>query len=547
MLEIRKNWKLYLVCSLLGAISFLAIFGVEILNPLNDGWLLGEGSDLTQHYIGWIAFRQSAWTFPIGCTDNLAYPFQTSVIFTDSIPLLAVIFKLFSPILPETFQYFGIYGLGCYILQAFLASLILKKYLVCKIDIVLGSMFFVFSPVMLARMYYHTSLSSHFLILLTILSLVYYEEVFSGTANALKLSALTAFLASSIHIYLLAMCAMIWCAYCVLDILKTKKVYRSASVILIFGVISFVTVWILGGLNGVFAPGRGGLGNYGLNLNAFFNSQGNSAVLTGMKLPDIDVTEGYAYLGTGMLLLLVFDVVMALCNTGTVAIMMKQSREKVIAIVLLMTGAFAFCVLPVVYLNDKLVLEVNFPDYIQKLWSVFRATGRFSWIMYYICFLFVITFSFLVRKQKKGVLTFALAVLLVVQLYDISPQIMQKRAGVESWNQEKIVLSDLRWNEIAQSGQVKHVYFGFSDMEFDVIYPVTEWAVTNGMTVNRFYFARSLDKEAVADMLGEALWEKAEDSIFVFRTEDKEFCESNGFSYVVTEENLLLAGKTVKN
>lgn len=547
MLEIRKNWKLYLVCSLLGAISFLAIFGVEILNPLNDGWLLGEGSDLTQHYIGWTAYRQSAWSFPVGCADDLAYPFRTSVIFTDSIPLFAVTFKLFSPILPETFQYFGIYGLLCYILQAFFASVILKKYLPRQIDIILGSMFFVLSPVMLARMYYHTSLASHFLILLTILSLVYYEETFSRTNHVLKLSTLTAFLASSIHIYLLAMCAMIWCAYCVLDILKTKKAYRSIYIILTFGIVSLVTVWLLGGLNGVFAPGRGGLGSYGLNLNAFINSQGNSVFLTGMKLPDIDVSEGYAYLGVGMLVFLAFDVIVAFRDMRAVMELVKRNREKVTAIVLLGIIVFLFSVLPAVYLNDKLLLEIKFPQLIQKIWGIFRATGRFSWIIYYICFAAVIIFPFLLKGQKRGVLTFVLAVLLMVQLYDITPQIAQKRSEMQSWDRKKFELSDSCWDELVQSGQVKHVYFGFSDMETEIIYPVTEWAVTHGMTVNRFYFARSLDKETVADLLGEAMWEKAEDSIFIFRPEDREFCEKNGFFYVVTEENLLLAGKSVKN
>ena len=39
------------------------------------------------------AYRNSDWHFPIGMIDSLVYPNQTSVIYTDSIPLFAIFFK----------------------------------------------------------------------------------------------------------------------------------------------------------------------------------------------------------------------------------------------------------------------------------------------------------------------------------------------------------------------------------------------------------------------------------------------------------------------
>lgn len=546
MLEFKQYRYVYMICGFLGAICFLIVFGPEVLNPVNDGWLLGEGADLTQHYIGWLAYRQSPWDFPLGCTDNLAYPFQTSVIFTDSIPLFAVIFKLFSPILPETFQYFGLYGLFCYVLQAVLGAVILKKFIKDKPALVLGSLFFVLAPVLLARMFYHTALSGHFLLLLTMLGVVYYEEVFCRTENAMKLSVLTAFLAASIHIYLLAMCAVVWLVYCALDLLKTKKIYRSIVTMGFFLLTAAFAVWILGGFERVFKAGRGGLGSYGLNLNGFVNSQGNSALIKGMSLPDIDGTEGFAYLGAGILLLLIFDVFLLIRNRRNIREMFRNNREKLGVTVLFLLLIYLFSVLPVVYLNDKAVFELRLPALIEKVWSVFRATGRFSWLIYYTCFIFAIMLPFVLSKQNRKVVSVVLGVALLVQLYDISPFMARKKEAVTNWPRQQIRLSDPCWGEMAAGGQVKHVYYGFSDMEYDVIYPVTEWAVRNGMTVNRFYFARSLDKEAVANLLGDAMWEKNPDCIFVFRPEDREFCEKNGFSYVVTAEHLLLAGEEIE-
>ena len=94
--------------AILGAIFFIIIYGFCVLDPTYDEWLLGKG-DLTQHYLGWCFYRRSEWTFPVGLTNQLAYPTYTSVIFTDSIPVFAVFFKLLSPLLPETFQYFGLF------------------------------------------------------------------------------------------------------------------------------------------------------------------------------------------------------------------------------------------------------------------------------------------------------------------------------------------------------------------------------------------------------------------------------------------------------
>ncbi len=72
--------------------------------------LVADGGDPSQHYLGWEFYRRSDWFFPLGLTDQLAYPLKTSVIYTDSIPLFAVFFKLFRHILPAQFQYFGIWG-----------------------------------------------------------------------------------------------------------------------------------------------------------------------------------------------------------------------------------------------------------------------------------------------------------------------------------------------------------------------------------------------------------------------------------------------------
>lgn len=121
------RYTIYVITAAAAFLVFCSIYGIHVLNPTYTDWLM-SGGDLTQHYLGWKAYRNSSWHFPIGMTDTLAYPYLTSVIFTDSIPLFAVFFKILSPILPAEFQYFGFYGLLCFILQAVLAVRIIRNF-----------------------------------------------------------------------------------------------------------------------------------------------------------------------------------------------------------------------------------------------------------------------------------------------------------------------------------------------------------------------------------------------------------------------------------
>ena len=104
MRKFERNWE-YLLIAVLAIIIFISMYGIHVINPLYTDWLL-SGGDLSQHYLGWRAYRNSSWSFPIGMVDVLAYPMKTSVIFTDSIPIMAVLFKIISPLLPDDFQYF---------------------------------------------------------------------------------------------------------------------------------------------------------------------------------------------------------------------------------------------------------------------------------------------------------------------------------------------------------------------------------------------------------------------------------------------------------
>ena len=99
-----KMSRVFLIGCIIGIIIFVSLYGVNILNVSYDDWLLAESGDLTCEYVGWLFFRESDWSFPIGNVEGLVYPDIISIIFNDSIPLFAIFFKIFEHFLPETFQ-----------------------------------------------------------------------------------------------------------------------------------------------------------------------------------------------------------------------------------------------------------------------------------------------------------------------------------------------------------------------------------------------------------------------------------------------------------
>ena len=55
------------LCACMGVLAFLVIYGPAPLDPTADAWLLAgyDEGDITQHYAGWLAFRNSPWAMPL--------------------------------------------------------------------------------------------------------------------------------------------------------------------------------------------------------------------------------------------------------------------------------------------------------------------------------------------------------------------------------------------------------------------------------------------------------------------------------------------------
>ena len=106
--------------------------------------------------------------FSLFAVPNLGYPEGTNIIFTDSIPLLALVFKIVYKLTGWKFNYFGFWFLLCYTLQGVSAALLLHALGVRSLIANLCGVIVALSGPILLHRFSHAGLCGHFLIILSL-------------------------------------------------------------------------------------------------------------------------------------------------------------------------------------------------------------------------------------------------------------------------------------------------------------------------------------------------------------------------------------------
>jgi hypothetical protein len=489
---LNSSFFVFIYGGLLGALFFLYIFGTAILDFAYTGWLMA-GGDLSQHYLGWKLFRNSSWYFPFGLIDNIVYPFKVSIIYTDSIPLFAIIFKLLSPILPENFQYFGLFGIFCYTLQGGIGALVVRKIGGNTGQSIIGSLFFILSTVMMRRIYFHTSLTAHFIILLCILA--YLKNDNSSLKKQIFVWSFLLALSASIHLYFVPM-VMVFMFFRLLQEYTLSKNLKNQCVI--FGVSVLVltgTMFCLGAFYFVRAVNT--VGMEVTNLNAFINPQWTSAFIKDLPLVATSFPhEGFSYLGLGIILFVV-GIIFQLCQRKKSDLPIVK-KEKVFPVFGIVLSFLLFSLSPTITFNQYKLLTYPVLLPVEYLWSIFRSTGRMTWPIIYIIITACIWWAIKQFSAKKAVLF--LSIFLLIQWFDLKPWFISKGNNYKTkviWQTE---LSSPVWNNLAN--EYKHIFF-IDDSRFkngkwippeEGFYPFLDLAGNHKITVNDAYLARTNSK-----------------------------------------------------
>jgi hypothetical protein len=463
-----------LLAMLLGALAFGYITGGRILRPNRVEWLLKD--DPATGFLGWQFFRQAPLLqFPLGANPGYGTDFGSSVVYTDSLPLLALLFKPFSPLLPSQFQYFGLWLLACFVLQALFACKLIGLFCKDKRCSVIGAAFFVLAPVFLWRLHGHYALVGQWIILASLY--LYFSPV-----PALRRWALLLSIASLVHAYLLVMAAAIWGADLLQRVLRKQSTLLHAAVhTSLTMAVLLLTMWAAG----YFMVG-GGLslqsGIYRMNLLSLIDSDNFWSRLMRDREQTGGDYEGFNFLGVGMLICMVFALAEFVQRP---ALRVDMTKAGPIGLACLFLALLA--VSNHVALGTRELFAYQPAGVFASLFGALRASGRMFWPVYYAIYLAVLIFIFS-RFSSRASLTLCTLVL-VVHIADSALAVRHFRKAFRhppAWSNP---IQSSIWTDFAK--RYGHIVYVLPYNQPKDYLPIAYFAAKHGMTVNVGYFART--------------------------------------------------------
>ena len=516
-----------------GTVVFIYATGGRIIDPTNRDWLML--GDSAQHYLGWAFFRDTPLLqWPIGANPKLGLDFASSIVFTDSIPLAAFVFKPLNVVLPETFQYLGVWIWMCFVLQAYFGVRLLARRVADRSLCGLGAALIVLAPVLSYRLvhqgYGHIALVSHFVILAAL-------DLYLDERGSVRKWAILICCALLIQAYFVPMVIAIWIASMVSRRLAIRDTARQVAIVLgSLGIVAVVSGFAsLGGrlfvgdssVTPEDFPYRFRWQPMALVDSATDFSTGWSHVMAD-QLELFGDVEGFTYLGSGLLLVVLPAVVLSmlrkrsgivsardvvvvlgivsvcafvvpsrLFSTG-IAVMLfivvaviagrsiRERRHRALLVAALLLGVYSMTMRPGV--GRRTFFEYDLVPVLEQFTQTFRTHARSSWVFYYVVLLALVVLVATRLPRRLAIGVFALAV--VVSVVDSNPAMSQVRHRFTSQPVWVNQLDDPMWDEVVQ-GRDSIITFPplNNDLEGRWIH-IEDFVQRRGMATNAGYFSR---------------------------------------------------------
>lgn len=528
-----------IIGAVIGIFCYFILFNAKTVNPFNVEWYVNLSGDSGQHIIGWLAYIKSQYFFPVGLTDYLLYPDKISIIYSDSIPLLSFLLKPVTAV-AGTFQFFGLYGLLNFILQGVFAAFIIGRWTNNKIITAIFTVMIVLSPIMINRMYGHHSLSSHWLILMSIAYILYNHDAPINFKKDIIFWSVLFFIIPGIHLYFFPMVYGLAFMYCLYKYYKNKKILIFQ--LILYPAIAVFTLFLYGGFYNIVSHKGEHLGEFGANLNTFINPAHIGQILPGMKIVSGQY-EGIGYLGFGFIL-------MAFIAAGII-IYKKIKKQNILAD----KKKFYFILVTfIIYLFVSTGGSGYFNGYrlfyidLNSVLSTFRASGRFIWVCVYILefALIYIIIKNISNKRIKYLIPLLL-VILFLQIIDIHNFLQRKSQRIDdSFKNESIMIfNENECKYLKENYEYVHMNI-VNHGDYNIMYPYIYNFIQCGLPVNNFYLARNFNhiQSKKNEMIMKKLADGKLDNILFLNTKDNKlnlkdvYVHSLGNAFLISNNHI---------
>jgi len=407
----------------LGWIHFLVIplavfmykIPADLLNVKNTAFITNGNQstlDAAQSVTGLNSFLAQSWSFQPGTLNNLGSEANNSILFSNSTPWFSFLLKGANSAYPfhnEIMQFIGIELL----IGSILLYILTYKYFRWESVSTIGSSLSAILIMLLPSHQIHwiwPSLSYKFILIIAIWTARATNVLNLRKANLVYFGL--GFLSAATHSYFFPMVFLILFFSLLHEFKSHIKRNTSFTVLNIFGFVlgNYVSGGFNAGLKGASA-GTQDVGPYAADLLTYFNSYGTSSILK--RLPAQASMEGFSYPGIAFYLIFAIALVFLAKNRKLVNKFVGSKMNELVKsadtrnLVNLNTKTpfkyvnfggfflFALSVGPAVpILGQYHWITQN--TYALSAFSVFRASGRFSW-----AFVFTLTCSAIILLSKN--------------------------------------------------------------------------------------------------------------------------------------------------
>ena len=442
-------------------VYLIFILGTDYISFYNTEWL-HTGNDTPSTYMGWVFFKNDIWRFPLGGNPNYGGELGNSIVFTDSIPLLALFFKLFKYFIPDNFQYFSLWYFICFYFQLYFSFKILKKFTNSTLYSFIGSIFFLIAPILLYRLSWAHALSGQWILLFAL-----YVGL---TKKISKSNAVWIFIIilSSLINYNFTLVTLI--AYSILRLsdftLSTDGFFKISKDFIILSTLLLSTFYVVGYFEIRMVDALGvGFGNYKLNLLSMFDPiHTERGIYWSHFLPDIKLSkgeemEGFNYLGLGQILMVLFAFIVFFKNKNKINLFSIENSKRIKLFIIISLIITVWSLSNKIAFGSYVLVDIPLNNYVFALMSVAKSTGRLFWIVNY--FLVILSIIIIHKCFKEKYSMFIIAFFLIIQVADTSTGIKQSLNLITHVGKD-FRLKDKLWDDLFKKYKIIKTTFPIS-------------------------------------------------------------------------------------
>ena len=426
------------LAGILGFTFFSFSVGLEKLNPRNLAWL--TFGDQQTHLLGWWFYASDQWRWPLGASPRLGWEGTNSIVYTDSWPGMAIIFKVLDIKAVNWGQYFGLgllvgavalfvgarrlfHSLGFGLLPSLAASALLGT-----------------TTVFWYLQRWYPALSAGLPIL--VWAVYFYVDDLKHPTALWRRWVLLLILAVSTHAYLTVVTIPILLVLLVRRFMYDHKSWlRSLLGLTTLGAITVTSMYALGyfTLSSKWAQ-TGGYGWYSANVLGLFDYKDASRFIP--ALPSVSGQYEPTALGLGTLLLLVILVAHRLRTRKELGLMISFKEHVPLVIVLI--GLSVLAITNTISIGSW-SYQIPIPVRLEHGLSIFRSSARMLWPTLIVMTVAIVAYS--IRRLRYGVVLVSLA--LAAQVLDTTPQI-RTVARAENGNSVSISYDAVFWGAVPE-------------------------------------------------------------------------------------------------